>query len=103
MYAVIRNSGKQHRVSKGDRIKVDTLVGDVGTTLTLDDVLMIGGEDTPKIGQPVVEGASVSAKILAHGKHGKIDVFKKKRRKGFHKTIGHRQPYTEIEITEITG
>jgi large subunit ribosomal protein L21 len=103
MYAVIRNSGKQHRVSKGDKLKVDTLSGEVGTTLTLDDVLMIGGEETPQIGQPLVEGASVSAKILAHDKHAKIDVFKKKRRKGFHKTIGHRQPYTEIEITEITG
>ena len=103
MYAVIRNSGKQHRVSKGDRIKVDTLAGDVGTTLTLDDVLMIGGEDTPKIGQPVVEGASVSAKILAHGKHGKIDVFKKKRRKGYHKKQGHRQYFTSLKITEISA
>ena len=86
MYAVLRTGGKQHRVVKGER---------------LDDVLMIGGEGDPRIGQPRVEGAVVTAKILSQGLGDKIRVFKRLRRKGFHKTIGHRQPYTEIEITGI--
>ena len=103
MYAIIRTGGKQHRVSAGERLKVDRLNGDVGTELTIDDVLLVGGKGEPKVGKPVVEGASVSAKIVDQGKNKKIRVFKKLRRKGFHKTIGHRQDFTEIEITEITG
>jgi large subunit ribosomal protein L21 len=84
-------------------LKIDRLAGDVGTELTIDDVLLVGGEGEPKIGKPTVEGASVSAKIVDQGKDKKIRVFKKLRRKGFHKTIGHRQDFTEIEITGITG
>ena len=103
MYAIIRTGGKQHRVSAGERLKVDRLTGDVGSELTIDDVLLVGGEGEPKVGKPVVEGASVSAKIVDQGKNKKIRVFKKLRRKGFHKTIGHRQDFTEIEITGITG
>ncbi len=103
MYAIIRTGGKQHRVIGGERLKIDRLNGDVGTELTIDDVLLIGGEGEPKIGKPTVEGASVSAKIVNQGKDKKIRVFKKLRRKGFHKTIGHRQDFTEIEITGITG
>ena len=103
MYAVVRTGGKQHRVVKGERLKVEKLDGDVGVELKLVDVLMLGGEGDPKIGKPQVAGASVTAKIVAQDRGPKIRVFKRKRRKGFHKTIGHRQPYTEIEITGIEG
>jgi large subunit ribosomal protein L21 len=103
MYAVIRTGGKQHRVAKGDHIKVEKLNGDVGATVEIDDVLLIAGDSDPKIGQPVVSGAMVTAKIVAQGRHPKIRVFKKQRRLGFHKTIGHRQPFTELEITGIQG
>ncbi len=102
-YAVIRNSGKQHRVTQGERLKVDQFAGDVGSEFVIEEVLMLSGDLDLKIGQPLVAGASVKAKIVSHGRGPKIRVFKKKRRKGFHKTIGHRQNYTEIEITEIVG
>lgn len=103
MYAVVRTGGKQHRVSEGERLKVEKLQGDVGSEVKLDDVLMIGGNEAPKIGQPRVDGASVTAKIIAQGRGDKVRVFKKQRRKGFHKTIGHRQAFTELEITGIKG
>lgn len=101
MYAVIQTGGKQHRVSEGERLKVEKLPADVGNEVSL-DVLMVGGDDTqPKVGTPLVDGASVKAKVLSHGKGKKIRVFKKKRRKGYHRTLGHRQPCTELEITAI--
>ena len=103
MYAIIRTGGKQHRVAAGERLKVDKLAGDVGSELTIDDVLLVGGEGDVKIGKPNLDGASVTAKIVWQGRDKKIRVFKKLRRKGFHKTIGHRQDLTEIEITGITG
>jgi large subunit ribosomal protein L21 len=103
MYAVVRTGGKQHRVQQGERVKVEKLDGDVGAEVTLDDVLLIAGEGEPKLGRPVVSGAKVNAKIVAQGRGEKVRVFKRRKRKGFHKTIGHRQSYTEIEITGITG
>ena len=103
MYAVVRTGGKQHRVQTGERVKVEKLDGDVGAEVTLDDVLLIVGEGEPKLGRPVVSGAKVSAKIVAQGRGEKVRVFKRRKRKGFHKTIGHRQSFTEIEITGITG
>ncbi len=103
MYAVVRTGGKQHRVQPGERVKVEKLDGDVGAEVTLDDVLLIAGEGEPKLGRPVVSGAKVSAKIVAQGRGEKVRVFKRRKRKGFHKTIGHRQSFTEIEITGITG
>ena len=103
MYAVIRTGGKQHRVEKGERIKVDRLEGDVGSKIQLDDILMIGGDEAPKIGKPVLEGAKVTGTIVKQGLGDKILAFKRQKRRGFHKTIGHRQPFTEIEITGIQG
>jgi len=103
MYAVVRTGGKQHRVQPGERVKVEKLDGDVGAEVTLDDVLLIAGEGEPRLGRPVVSGAKVSAKIVAQGRGEKVRVFKRRKRKGFHKTIGHRQSFTEIEITGITG
>lgn len=103
MYAVVRTGGKQHRVIRGERLRVDKLEGEVGAEVALEDVLLLGGDGEPKIGQPRVDGALVTAKIVSQDRDRKIRVFKKQRRKGFHKTIGHRQPYTELEITGIQG
>ncbi len=103
MYAVVRTGGKQQRVESGERVKVEKLEGEVGAEISLDEVLMIGGEGEPRIGQPVVVGAKVMAKIVAQGRGEKVRVFKRRKRKGFHKTIGHRQSYTELLITSIAG
>src|SRR4051812_31601660 len=100
-YAVVRTGGKQHRVVQGEKLKVERLEGEVGSELVLDDVLMIGGEGSPQIGRPRVAGAQVKAKIVAQGRGEKIRVFKRRRRKGFHKTIGHRQSFTELMIVGI--
>ena len=103
MYAVLRTGGKQHRVEKGERIKVERLDGDVGTQITIDDILLVGGEGATKIGQPRVANASVTAKIIAQDRGQKVMTVKRRRRKGFRKQIGHRQSFTELEITGITG
>lgn len=103
MYAVVRTGGKQHRVTAGDRLKIDSIEGEVGSQVKLDDVLLVGGKGEPKIGKPTVAGASVTAKIVAQDRGPKVRVFKRRRRKGFHKTIGHRQEFTELEITGISG
>ncbi|HPQ81446.1 MAG TPA: 50S ribosomal protein L21, partial [bacterium] len=96
MYAVIQTGGKQYIVTEGMNLKVEKLDGDAGAKLTLGDVLMIGGNGTPRIGAPTVEGASVAAEVVSQAKDKKILVYKKKRRKGFEKRYGHRQPYTEL-------
>ena len=103
MYAVVRADGKQHRVSQGERFTINMLLGEVGGTVKLDDVLMVGGEGEAKIGLPLVAGASVTAKVVAQGRGSKVLVYKKRRRKGFDKLIGHRQDFTELEITGISG
>ena len=102
MYAVIRTGGKQYRVSEGDRIRVEKLDGEVGAELSIDDVLMLGG-DKVAVGAPNVEGASVKATITAQDRAKKVIVFKYKRRKGYRKKYGHRQPYTELQITAVEG
>jgi len=102
MYAVIRTGGKQYRVSEGDTLRVEKLDGDPGQEIELDQVLMVGG-DTVKVGTPLVDGASVKAEILDQDKARKIVVFKMKRRKGYRRKYGHRQPYTEIRITGISA
>jgi large subunit ribosomal protein L21 len=100
MFAVIRTGGKQYKVAKDDVLVIEKLAGDVGSTLTLSDVLMLGGEKAA-IGTPTVKGASVSAEILEHGKGEKVIAFKKKRRKNTHRKRGHRQHFTKVKITEI--
>lgn len=102
MYAVVRTGGKQHRVEKGERLRVEKLTGEVGAELKLEDVLMIGG-GSPKVGAPTVPGASVTVKIVAHGRGDKIRVYKRRKRSGYQRTLGHRQAYTEIEVTGIEG
>ena len=101
MYAVIKTGGKQYRVTEGQRLRVEKLLGSTGDSVTFNDVLLVGGESGPKIGQPIVAGASVSAKIAAHDRGDKIIVFKFRRRKNYRRKNGHRQPYTELLITGI--
>lgn len=103
MYAVIRSGGKQYRVSQGSSLRVEKLPGEVGSSITLDDVLMIGGEGDVKIGTPTVDGAQITGTIVAQGRGPKIRVFKMKRRKGYRRSQGHRQDYTEIRVDEIRG
>lgn len=100
MYAVVVAGGKQHRVREGDLLRVEKVEGDVGSSVTLDRVLMIGGDD-PVFGMPVVEGASVTAEIVRQGKSRKVLVFKKKRRKNYRRMYGHRQPFTHLRVTGI--
>jgi len=102
MYAVIKTGGKQYRVSEGDRIRVEKLSGDVGSSLEFGDVLMVGG-DKVLVGTPTVEGAKVTAEITGQDKAKKVIVFKMKRRKGYRRKRGHRQPYTELRITGINA
>jgi large subunit ribosomal protein L21 len=101
MYAVVKTGGKQYRVSKGDRVKIEKIPGEVGTEVSFDQVLMIGGTDDVKVGTPHVSGASVSARIVKQDRSKKIIVFKFKRRQGYKKKQGHRQAYTQVEITGI--
>lgn len=100
MYAVIKTGGKQYKVSEGDTIKVEKLAGETGESIEISDVLMVGGEEV-KIGAPLLPDAKVSARIVEQGKDKKILVFKSKRRKGYRKTNGHRQPITRLRITGI--
>jgi large subunit ribosomal protein L21 len=102
MYAVIRTGGKQYRVKQGDKLHVEKLAGNVGDTVTLGDVLLLGG-DALKVGTPLVAGAKVEAKITAQDFGKKIVVFKFRRRKNYRRKNGHRQPFTALEITGIKG
>ena len=103
MYAVIKTGGKQYRVAAGEKIKVEQIPADVGAEITLDQVLMVGEGDSVKIGAPLVAGATVKAKVIAHGRHDKVKIFKMRRRKHYQKHQGHRQNYTEIEIGALAG
>ena len=102
-YAVVRTGGYQYRVSEGDRIRVPRLQEKPGVTVELDEVLAVSNDGELSVGKPLVEGASVDAEVVRHGRRGKIIVYKKKRRKGYQKTQGHRQDYTELRITGIRG
>lgn len=103
MYAVFTSGGKQHRASAGDLVRLEKLEGEVGNKITFDQVLLTGGEGEPRVGQPVLSGVQVQAEITRQGLGKKILVYKRRRRKGFHKQMGHRQPFTEVKITGIQG
>ncbi|MEC9362513.1 MAG: 50S ribosomal protein L21 [Sinimarinibacterium flocculans] len=103
MYAVIKTGGKQYRVAQGQTLKVESLTADVGSTVSFDEVLMIGEGEQVKVGTPKVEGGSVTAEVLAHGRGEKIRIVKHRRRKHYHKEQGHRQNFTEVKITAIQG
>lgn len=101
MYAIIETGGLQFRVEPGMKLNVPKINSEEGSTVKLDRVLLIAEDSDVEVGTPVVDNASVEANILEHGRGGKIIVYKRKRRKGYEKTQGHRQDYTRIEITAI--
>lgn len=103
MHAVVRSGGKQYRVSQGGSVRVEKLPGEVGSSITLEDVLMVGEEGNVKIGAPSVDGARVTGTIVAQGRGEKLTIFKMKRRKGYRRKYGHRQDYTEIRVDQIEG
>ena len=103
MYAVLRSGGKQHAVEAGDRLRVEKLAGDVGSSIVFNEILLVESGETVSLGRPLVAGATVSAKILRQDKAARVVIFKKRRRKGFHKKRGHRQFFTELEVTAITA
>ena len=102
MYAIINISGKQYKVISGARIRVPKQDGETGSTITFDQVLLIKDGDNTEIGTPILKGASVTGRIIDHGRDKKILVYKKKRRKGYQRKNGHRQWFTEIEFNKIT-
>lgn len=103
MYAVIVTGGKQYRVEEGQTLKVEKIETATGEAVELDNVLLVGNGDDVKIGQPVVEGAKVTAEVVAHGRHKKVKIIKFKRRKHHMKQMGHRQWFTELKITGISA
>jgi large subunit ribosomal protein L21 len=101
MYAIIDESGKQYKVTTGDTIQIERTEAGDAKTLTFDRVLLVGGEGEAKIGAPTVAGASVVVDVLGPVKGPKIDIVKYKRRKGYHKKIGHRQHMLKVKVTAI--
>ena len=102
MYAIIATGGKQYKVSEGDVIKVEKLGAEAGSTYTFDQVLVVSGDEV-KVGDPVVAGATVEASVIEDGKAKKVIVYKYKRKTGYHKKQGHRQPYTKVKIEKINA
>ena len=103
MYAVFRSGGKQYRASKGDVLKLEKIEADEGATVEFDEVLLVGEGSDVKVGSPLVSGGSVSGKVLKQGKSRKVPVVKFKRRKNYLRQGTHRQFFTEVEITSISG
>ncbi len=103
MYAVIKTGGKQYKVVQGLTLKVESLVAEVGSTISFDEVLMIANGDALKVGAPMVSGAAVKAEVISHGRGEKVRIVKHRRRKHYHKEMGHRQNFTEVKISEIVG
>lgn len=101
MYAVIKTGGKQYRIQVGEKLKVEQLKVDDGSELIIDQVLMVADGDKVSVGTPLVKGATVKATVLGQGRHDKIRIFKMRRRKHYQRHMGHRQNYTEIQITGI--
>jgi large subunit ribosomal protein L21 len=102
MYAVFKTGGKQFRAEPGARVRIPSLDVEPGSSVTFDEVLLAAdGEEQVQVGTPVVEGASVKAEVIRHGRGDKVIVFKRKRRKGYRKKQGHRQGFTEIRIDEV--
>ena len=102
MYAVVVTGGKQYRVMKGEYLRVEKLDVEAGSSVTFDQVLLVGDGDAISVGAPLVAGATVTATIKSHGRGDKIRIVKFRRRKHHRKQMGHRQHYTEIEITGIS-
>ena len=102
MYAIIATGGKQYKVAEGDVIKVEKLGAAAGENIVFDQVLVVSGDDV-KVGNPTVEGATVTASVVKEGKAKKVIVYKYKRKTGYHKKNGHRQQYTQVKIEKING
>ena len=102
MYAIMVTGGKQYRVMQGETLRVEKLEVEAGSEIKFDDILMLGGSDGVKLGD-ALKGATVSAKVIGHGRADKVKIVKFRRRKHHRKQMGHRQHYTEIEITGIAG
>jgi large subunit ribosomal protein L21 len=103
MYAVIKTGGKQYKVATGEKIKVEQIAADVGQEIVIDQVLAVGSGADLKVGAPWVAGATVTATVLAHGRHDKVRIFKMRRRKHYQKHGGHRQNFTELQIGSVTA
>ena len=103
MYAVIKTGGKQYRVAAGDKVKVEKIIADIGAEVVLDQVLAVGAGADVKFGAPLIAGASVKATVVSQGLGDKVKIFKMRRRKHYKKSQGHRQAYTELQITGIAG
>jgi large subunit ribosomal protein L21 len=103
MYAVIKTGGKQYKVAAGEKIKVEQIAADVGQEITIDQVLAVGNGADLKVGTPLVAGAIVKATVVSHGRHDKVRIFKMRRRKHYQKRQGHRQNFTEIEISAVNA
>lgn len=103
MYAVIQTGGKQYRVQEGELLKIETLVAEEGQEVLFDKVLLVQSDDGIKVGRPFIEGGKVTATVKAHGRHPKVKIVKFRRRKHYMKQAGHRQNYTEVQITGISS
>lgn len=103
MFAVIKTGGKQYKVAKDDKIKIERIAGEPGSQVSLDQVLAVGEGSGVTVGAPLVAGATVTAEVVEQGRDGKIVVFKKKRRKNYRRTKGHRQHFTTVKITDIAA
>jgi len=103
MYAVIKTGGKQYKVAAGEKIKVEQIAADVGQEIVIDQVLAVGDGADLKVGSPLVAGASVKATVVAQGKHDKVHIFKMRRRKHYRKSQGHRQTFTELQISAVSA
>lgn len=103
MYAIVEIGGQQFKIEKDQKLYVNLMEGEEGKELEFDQVLLLANGEDIQVGKPLVDGARVKAKVLTHVKSDKVLVFKKKRRKGYQKMNGHRQPMTQIQIEEITA
>ena len=103
MYAVIKTGGKQYKVAAGEKIKIEQIAADVGQEYVFDQVLAVGSGTELQVGTPLVAGASITATVVAHGKHDKVRIFKMRRRKHYKKSQGHRQTYTELLISTVNS
>lgn len=103
MYAVVKTGGKQYRVSAGEKLKIEQIPAEVGAEIVLDQVLLVADGDAVRMGTPLLDGAQITARVLAHGRGDKVRIFKLHRRKHYRRTQGHRQNYTEIEILGIAA
>jgi large subunit ribosomal protein L21 len=101
VYAIIRTGGKQYRVEPGDVVRLERLEAEIGASVTLDDVLLVGGEDDVQVGAPRLENAAVVGTVVEQGRDRKIRVFKHKRRKHYRRTKGHRQSFTAVKIERV--